>query len=87
MNVKTIKNRIFKSADFSLAEWNIEKSPSYFFIDLTSYGISDNRRQQMTGDQVNAKRQSDNDKLKKMAILFARYNPYVDMTWVRIDRS
>lgn len=69
MNARTIKSNIRK-AGFNLNEWQIEKAYKRYNIFLTAYGLNDNERQLMTGDEVNAKRAADNDKVEKMAQLF-----------------
>jgi hypothetical protein len=69
MNARSIKAQI-KKAGFNINEWQIEKAYKCYNIILTNYGISDNERQLMTGDQVNIKRETDNNKIQEMAKFF-----------------
>lgn len=69
MNAKTIKTQM-KKANFDLSEWNIEKGYKCYNVILTSFGLSDSEHQAMTGEEVNAKRKSDNDKVLAVASLF-----------------
>ncbi len=69
MTKQTIKAQI-KKAGFNLSEWKVETNYKCYNITLISFGLSDNERQKMTGDQVNTKRQVDNSKIEKIAQLF-----------------
>lgn len=69
MNASTIKREI-KNAGFNLNEWRIEKAYHCYNIILTSFGLSDNERQAMTGEQVNEKKALDAWKLKTVAGIF-----------------
>lgn len=69
MNARSIKTQI-RNAGFNPDEWQVEKAYKCYNIFLASYGLSDNERQTMTGDQANAKRNSDNAKIQELAKLF-----------------
>lgn len=73
MNARTIKTQI-KKAGFDINEWKIKKFYNRYEAYLTTAGLSDNERQQMTGDQANAKKQADQGKLNGVASLFDNTN-------------
>jgi hypothetical protein len=69
MNIRSIKAQI-KKAGFDIGEWQIEKAYKCYNISLTNYGLTDNKHQTMTDNQVNIKHKTDNNKVKAMAKLF-----------------
>lgn len=69
MNARSIKTQI-RNVGLNPDEWQVEKSYKCYNILLVSYGLTDNERQTMTGDQANAKRNSDNAKIQELAKLF-----------------
>ena len=80
MNAKTINSQL-KANNLDPQNFTIERGTGYYFITYRNFGISDNLRQRMTGDQVNRKRQNDKIMLEKVAQIFGGRID-VNMVWV-----